>query len=86
MKTKPLINKLQKALLQCGYVVKINTRQFYSEEQNRMITMYEVLHPEWVKNKKEELVKRDIQIMKPTASQIDVVKILAKKYEELKNG
>lgn len=34
--------KLQTAILSTGHIVKINTNQFYSKEQNRMITMYSV--------------------------------------------
>ena len=35
-----IIKKLQRALVKNGQIVKIGTTQFYSKEQERMITMY----------------------------------------------
>lgn len=35
-----IAKKLQKAILQKGLVIKMGTSQFYSVEQNRLITMY----------------------------------------------
>lgn len=35
-----IAKKLQKAILQKGLVIKMGTSQFYSIEQNRLITMY----------------------------------------------
>ena len=42
------LNKLQLALKQKGIIVLINTSQFYSEEQDRIIKMYNI-----TQNKKE---------------------------------
>lgn len=76
------MQKLQTALLQLGKRVKINTRQFYSEEQDRMITMYIVILPEW---SKEKLKMVDRELMK-TCSTVEVVKFLAEMLEGLRNG
>lgn len=39
---RSISKKLQTAILSTGHIIKINTNQFYSKEQNRMITMYSV--------------------------------------------
>ena len=63
--------KLQTALKQKGVIVYINTSQFYSAEQDRLIKMYRVLY------KKQQLVN--------TASQIKVVKTLNELWQEVKD-
>ena len=40
MHTKNIIYKLQKALKQYNIIISINTIQFYSKEQDRMIDYY----------------------------------------------
>lgn len=42
MNIRKTINKLQKALVQHGYIYKINTYQFFTNQQNRMITGYRI--------------------------------------------
>ena len=66
-----LMYKLQTALKQKGYIIYINTQQFYSEEQDRLIKVYILKHG------KDELLK--------TASQIKVVKALNEIWQEVKN-
>ena len=66
-----LMYKLQTALKQKGYIIDINTQQFYSEEQDRIIKVYILKHG------KDELLK--------TASQIKVVKALNEIWQEVKN-
>ena len=66
-----LMYKLQTALKQKGYIIYINTQQFYSEEQYRLIKVYILKHG------KDELLK--------TASQIKVVKALNEIWQEVKN-
>ena len=66
-----LMYKLQTALKQKGYIIYINTQQFYSEEQDRLIKVYILKHG------KDELLK--------TASQIKVVKALNGLWQEAKN-
>ena len=66
-----LMYKLQTALKQKGYIIYVNTQQFYSEEQDRLIKVYILKHG------KDELLK--------TASQIKVVKALNEIWQEVKN-
>ena len=66
-----LMYKLQTALKQKGYIIYINTQQFYSEEQDRLIKVYILKHG------KDELLK--------TASQIKVVKALNEIWQGVKN-
>ena len=66
-----IMYKLQTALKQKGYIIYINTQQFYSEEQDRLIKVY------ILKRGKDELLK--------TASQIKVVNKLNEIWQEVKN-
>ena len=66
-----LMYKLQTALKQKGYIIYINTQQFYSEEQDRLIKIYILKHG------KEELLR--------TASQIKVINKLNEIWQEVKN-
>ena len=66
-----LMYKLQTALKQKGYIIYINTQQFYSEEQDRLIKVYILKHG------KDELLR--------TASQIKVINKLNKIWQEVKN-
>ena len=66
-----LMYKLQTALKQKGYILYINTQQFYSEEQDRLIKIYILKHG------KDELLK--------TASQIKVINKLNEIWQEVKN-
>lgn len=66
--------KLQKAILQTGLVIKFGTRQFYSNEQKRIITIYSLTTPVY------QMTKRgwkdvEYEIIK-TASMIEVVNCL----------
>ena len=77
-----LIGKLQTAILSAGGMVKINTHQFYSEEQNRMVTSYSVAGPGWSQAKRKKV---DRELLK-TCSTVEVVKFLADMLEGLQNG
>ena len=66
-----IMYKLQTALKQKGYIIYINTQQFYSEEQDRLIKVYILKHG------KDELLK--------TASQIKEEKALNEIWQEVKN-
>lgn len=68
-----LVKKLQSALMQHDVRVKINTRQFFSEEQCRMITVYSVLLPKWDYEKDKEVYREVLA----TSSTIKVVRYLA---------
>lgn len=63
--------KLQEALKQKGVIIYINSSQFYSVEQDRLIKIYRVLY------KKQQLVN--------TASQIKVVRALNELWQEVKD-
>ena len=66
------LNKLQLALKQKGIIVLINTSQFYSEEQDRIIKMYRI-----IQNKKE-IIK--------TSSIVKAVKALNNLWQEVKEN
>ncbi|MCM1327294.1 MAG: hypothetical protein NC094_11970 [Bacteroidales bacterium] len=75
MNIKQTTTKLQKALLHRGYIYKIATYQFYSEQQNRLITGYKVT---------EKHGKKNVELLK-TCSQVEVLKWFAEKWKEV-NG
>lgn len=77
-----LIGKLQTAILNVGGMVKVNTHQFYSEEQNRMVTSYSVAAPAWSQAKRKKV---DRELLK-TCSAVEVVKFLADMLEGMRNG
>ena len=66
-----LMYKLQTALKRKGYIIYINTQQFYSQEQDRLIKVYILKHG------KDELLR--------TASQIKVINKLNEIWQEVKN-
>ena len=70
-----IAKKLQKAILQKGLVVKMGTSQFYSTEQNRLITMYNLSTRVLERRKNGEWKFYDYEILR-TASQIEVVNCL----------
>lgn len=70
-----IAKKLQKAILQKGLVIKMGTSQFYSVEQNRLITMY-ILSTRVLERKKNgEWKYYDYEIIR-TSSQIEIVNCL----------
>lgn len=75
MNIKQTINKLQKALLHKGYIYKLNTYQFYSEQQNRLITGYRIT---------EKQGKKDVELLK-SCSQVEVLKWFVNEWEKSKN-
>lgn len=80
-KLNQLIRKLQTAILNKGVKVKVNTHQFFSKEQNRMMTSYTVTERKWSDFKR----KMTDQVVLKTCSTVEVVKFLAKMLEELQN-
>ena len=78
-----IMKKLQAALNSEKYDmrVKINTRQFFSEEQRRVITVYAVVMPVFSESK-NRMVDRE---MLSTASAAEVVKYLAELLEVASN-
>lgn len=76
------MKKLQRAILSVGLVIKISTSQFYSEEQDRMITMWILTTPA-LQNGRNGWKMRDYEILR-TASAIEVVKCLVDIWEQAK--
>ncbi len=75
MNIKQTTTKLQKALIQRGYIYKINTYQFYSEQQNRLITGYRIT---------EKQGKKDVELLN-SCSQVEVLKWFVGKWNEVKD-
>lgn len=75
MNIKQTTTKLQKALLHRGHIYKLNTYQFYSEQQNRLITGYKITEKQGEKN---------VELLN-TCSQVEVLKWFADKWKEV-NG
>ena len=76
-----MIKKLQAAILNTGGMVKLATRQFYSEDQGRMITIYTVSIPMW-SDRLHKMVDRE---QLSTCSTAEVVKYLAEMLEVRRN-
>lgn len=83
MKLNNTIKKLQKAILQKRLVIKINSHQFYSQEQSRMITMYVLSTPVIHIDNRGKCKERDFEILK-SASQVDIVNCLVDIYRTVK--
>lgn len=76
------LKKLQRAILSTGLVVKIGTSQFYSPEQERMITMW-ILSTPTLQETRNGWRTRDYEILR-SASAVEVVKCLADVWEQTK--
>ncbi len=85
MNIKRTIKKLQTALIQKGVIYKINTYQFFCEEQNRMITGYKVTERQPYKKKNGEMSEKDVELLN-TCSQVEVLKWFVEKWKEVNNG
>ena len=82
MNMNSIMRKLQRAILQKGLVIKIGSTQFYSAEQNRMITMW-ILSTPTLQNGRNGWRMRDYEILR-TASAVEAVKCLADVWEQAK--
>lgn len=85
MNIKATINKLQKALIQRGYIYKINIFQFYSEQQNRMITGYQITQKQPYSNKNGEMSEKDVELLN-SYSQVEVLKWFVEKWNEVREN
>lgn len=75
--------KLQTAIIKSGLVIKINTDQFYSADQKRMITAYRIITPTLSYSKKyKEYRLMDYEILK-TYSMVDLVLCLRDIYWQI---
>lgn len=83
-KLNALMKKLQRAILTKGLVVKINTSQFYSADQNRLITMNILSTPVMERNRDGEWRIKDYEILR-TASMVDAVKCLQAIWEDIRD-
>lgn len=82
MNLNAVMKKLQRAILSTGLVVKIGQNQFYSQEQNRMITIW-ILSTPTLQNCRNGWRMRDYEILR-TASAVEAVKCLDDIWEESK--
>ena len=75
------MKKLQTTIVKAGFVVKINTNQFYSGDQKRMITSYRICTPiTYFSERYQEWKTMDFEILK-TCSMIDIVLCLLDIYK-----
>lgn len=82
MNIKQTTNKLQKALIQRGYIYKINTYQFYSEQQNRVITGYRITQKKPYRKKNGEMSEKDVELLN-SCSQAEVLKWFVGEWEKI---
>lgn len=82
MNIKVTIKKLQKALLTKGIIYKINTYQFYSKEQQRLITGYRITEKREYKKKNGKTAMKDMELLN-TCSQVEVLKWFAEKWRKV---
>lgn len=73
MNIRKTINKLQSALIAKGYIYKINTYQFHSKQQNRMITGYRITQKQPYRKKNGEMSEKDAELLN-SCSQVEVLK------------
>lgn len=82
MKIRQTIHKLQSALIAKGYIYKINTYQFYSEQQNRMITGYRITQKQSYRKKNGEMSEKYVELLN-SCSQVEVLKWFVEKWKEV---
>lgn len=81
MNIRGQISRIQSALSFKGRIIKINSYQFYSEEQKRFIKCYSLVEKKPRRNKSGDLVMRDEELLN-TCSQIKVLQFMAELYKE----
>ena len=75
------MKKLQTALVKNGLIVKINQNQFYSEDQKRMITSYQIaLLVDTYDTDQNEWKKKNYEILK-SCSMVDIIMCLLEMYK-----
>lgn len=81
MNLKGKMKKLQTAIVKTGLVIKINTNQFYSDDQKRMITSYRICTPiSYFSERFHEWKTTDFEILK-TCSMPEVIFCLLDIYK-----
>lgn len=83
MNIRSTINKLQKALIHRGHIYKINTYQFCSDQQNRMITGYRITQKQPCRKKNGEMSVKDVELLN-NCSKVEVLKWFVGKWNEVK--
>ena len=85
MNLKGKIRKLQSAIIRKGLIIKINQRQFYSKDQDRMITSYSILTPITYYSERQKCWKeKDYEIL-GTCSVVDLIYCLRDVYEAVRD-
>ena len=84
MNLRGKMKKLQTAIIGTGLVIKINSNQFFSDDQKRVITSYQITTPvtQW-SDLKQEWGKRDYEIVK-TCSMPEIIMCLVDIYKEVR--
>lgn len=85
MRIRQTIHKLQSALIAKGYIYKINTYQFHSKQQNRMITGYRITQKQPYRKKNGEMSEKDVELFN-SCSQMEVLKWFVEKWNEVKES
>lgn len=83
MNLRGIMKKLQTALLHVGVVIRVNQKQWYSQEQNRLLTQYTVITNVQQKDKQGRWKEREYEILK-THSPIEVIQCLGDIYKVVK--
>lgn len=84
MNIRKTINKLQSALIAKGYIYKINTFQFYSDQQHRMITGCRITQKQPYRKNNGEMSEKDVELLN-SCSQVEVLKWFVGEWEKRKN-
>lgn len=85
MNIKATIRKLQTALMRKGIIYKINTYQFYSTEQQRMITGYSITEKQGYMKKNGDIGVHDVELLN-TCSQVKVLKWFVEEWRKVKGN
>lgn len=67
------IKKLQSALIKRGKIYKLNSYQFYSTDQKRLINSYSVTEKQECLRDNGEIVMKDVELIR-TCSQVEILK------------
>lgn len=79
MNLRGRMKQLQNAIVRTGLIIKINSNQFYSDEQKRMITSYRIVTPIYC-YKYGEWKTTDYEILK-TSSMVELILCLVDIYK-----
>lgn len=83
MNVKGKMKRIQTAIVQSGLVIAIHQRQFYSEDQKRMITMFTVTTPVTTRGKDGRWKKAEYKILE-SCSVFDAFQCLLDVFEAVR--